>query len=107
MFELRIALSVDTFNPTFMKQILCEDPVIILHPSFKSNLLKYKTFSMKGEITQLNFRTYNEYLACFPYSVFSPKRLGVTVETVDDYYVIDPLTGSIYPMIIDSSSQNV
>lgn len=100
MFELRIALSVDTFNPTFMKQILCEHPVIILHPSFKSNLLKYKTFSMKGEIIQLNFRTYNEYLAYFPYSVFSPKRLGVTVETVDDYYVIDPLTGSIYPMFI-------
>lgn len=83
-----------------MKQLLCEHPVIILHPKFKCNLLKYKTYVMKGTITNLNYRTYNEYLSFFPYAVFSAKRLGVTQESLDDYFVLDTLTGTTYPMFI-------
>lgn len=83
-----------------MEQILCDKPVIILNPLFHKNLLLYKLYhTPKGDI-HLNRESYNKYLYEFPYNLFSPRRNNITLETMDDYYVIDGLTGNTFPMYI-------
>lgn len=83
-----------------MKQLLCEHPVIILNPSFRANLLRYKVYFLNGEIHHLNTRTYNEYLVFFPYVKFSWRLNGVTESNMDNFYVLNPYTSETYPMYL-------
>lgn len=83
-----------------MEQILCDKPVVILNPSFKNLLLRYKMYHTPSGDVRINFESYNKYLYEFPYNLFSPRRNNITIENLDDYYVIDHITGNIFPMYI-------
>ena len=83
-----------------MEQILCDHPVIILNPSFKNNLLKYKLYHTPSGDVYVNREHYNNYLYEFPFNLFSPRRNNITLESLDDFYVIDPHTGTTFPMYI-------
>lgn len=83
-----------------MKQIYCASPVIIRNSQLKYLITTYKTYhSPAGDVTISN--SISEYWKySFPEWQFSPYRCGVTPDNIDDYYVINPHTGEIFPMFI-------
>lgn len=83
-----------------MKQIYCASPVIIRNSQLKYLITTYKTYhSPAGDVTISN--SISEYWKySFPEWQFSPYRCGVTADNIDDYYVINPRTGEIFPMFI-------
>ena len=81
-------------------QIYCEHPVIIVNPELKRKLILYKTYQTPNGITTISKGEADYYAYSFPKYKYSPKRFGVTLETLDQFNVIDPLTGAIYPMYI-------
>lgn len=84
-----------------MKQILCETPVIIRNPRLQSLLYLCRSYhTPKGVVTLSDYEA-ALYAANFPKWRFSPKKLGVTHDTLGEYYVFDYETGACFPMFIE------
>ena len=92
---MRIALSIPT-----VKQIYCENPVIIRNSQLKYLLTTYKVYHTPAGDTTISSAVANYWKYSFPEWQFSPKRNNVTVENMDDCYVINPHTGETFPMYI-------
>lgn len=84
-----------------MKQILCEAPVIIRNPRLQSLLVHAGSYSTPRGVVTLSEFDRALYAANFPKWRFSPKKLGVSHETLGQYYVFDYETGVCWPMFIE------
>lgn len=80
-----------------MSQILCQIPTIIRHPYMQSLVSTYGNFKL-GKDNSREFIS-DELRALYNYSFpsrnFSPKKLGVTLENIDEFNVVNPSTGEL------------
>lgn len=84
-----------------MSTLYCDSPVIILNPNFRYLLLKYGVYCLGDSVVRsLDSSARSKYVFDFPYSIYSKYRTGVTVDTLDSYYIIDPYTSETFPMYI-------
>lgn len=80
---------------------LCENPQVIVNPNLQELIIKCACYSIpnRGIVDippcSLEIMKYD-----FPYGRFSKKTLNPTLETLDDFQIIDKQTGEIYPMFI-------
>ncbi|UCS96030.1 MAG: replication initiation protein [Microviridae sp.] len=83
--------------------ILCDKPVILQNHQLGYYLSIWKTYSISAEGGKIfKILTNSEaayYRYDFPAYKYSVKRLGVTLENIDDFEVISP-DGETYPMFI-------
>lgn len=93
--KLRIALS--DFLKSMNKKILCSSPVILRNPRLKFLISRYRNYTMNGHEVVLSL---DDVSRSFPEWIFSPRRLGVTVDDLDKYFIVDKHTGTIYPIFI-------
>lgn len=83
-----------------MKQIYCENPVIIRNAQLKYLLTTYKTYVTPNGETTISNSIAEYYKYSFPKWEFSPYRFGVTSDNIDDYYIVNKHTGETFPMFI-------
>ena len=76
-----------------MKQIYCENPVIIRNAQLKYLLTTYKTYVTPNGETTISNSIAEYYKYSFPKWEFSPYRFGVTSDNIDDYYIVNKHTG--------------
>lgn len=71
---------------------MCTNPYIIINPTWKRD---YHLFP----IVHMNGRDF--YLSVSPeYEIFGPRKNGVNVDNIDNYYCVNPVTGDMLPMYI-------
>lgn len=83
-----------------MKQIYCENPVIIRNAQLKYLLTTYKTYVTPNGETTISNSIAEYYKYSFPEWKFNPYRFGVTSDNIDDYYIVNKHTGETFPMFI-------
>lgn len=84
-----------------MVSLYCDSPVIILNPQLKQLVLRYGTYCLgDGNIVTLTHINRSTYSFDFPFRKFSKYQTGVTLLTIDDYYILDILTSATYPIYI-------
>lgn len=81
-------------------QIYCSKPTVILNPSAADLLPQYKTYHTPAGDQTISNTVADYWRYRFPKHLFSAKVRGVTVDNIDDYYIIDKHTGTMYPMYI-------
>ena len=80
---------------------LCEDPQIIVNPNLQELIIKCACYSVPNRgVVNISPRSLEIMKYDFPYGRFSKKTLRPTIETLDDFQIIDKQTGEIYPMFI-------
>ena len=87
------------FNVFVMKLIKCTNPTIICNPYLKDLLLTYRHYVMNGVEKHLTDNMAAAMYREFPYAMFSPAVLKLSVEDLDNYYIITP-DGEQYMMYI-------
>ena len=55
---------------------------------------------MNGRYYELTVSNVATWFVSFPYSLFAPKRLGITLADIDNYYIYNKETGETFPMYI-------
>ena len=83
-----------------MKQIYCENPVVIRNSNLKYLLTTYKTYHTPNQEITITNSIAEYYKYSFPEWHFNPYRFGVTSENIDDFYIINKHTGETFPMFI-------
>ena len=83
-----------------MKQIYCENPVVIRNSNLKYLLITYKTYHTPNQEITISNSIAEYYKYSFPEWNFNPYRFGVTSENIDDFYIINKHTGETFPMFI-------
>jgi len=83
-----------------MKQIYCENPVIIRNSQLKYLLTTYKTYHTPNQEITISNSIAEYYKYSFPERNFNPYRFGVTPDNIDDFYIINKHTGETFPMFI-------
>lgn len=83
-----------------MKNLLCENPAIILNHRLKDLVLSHRNYTLRGKLTTLTDAQCLLWFDEFPYGRFGVKNLGISVDDVDDCYVIDYFTGDLIPIYI-------
>lgn len=86
-----------------MKQIYCENPVIIRNSQLKYLLTTYKTYHTPNGDTTITNSIAEYFKYSFPEWKFNPYRFGVTPDNIDDYYIVNKHTGETSPMILNTS----
>lgn len=86
-------------------KMYCESPVILQNPQLKNLILRHKHYCINGEMHTVLSHKIHDWLIDFPYSNFSPKKLGVDIEKLDTYYVFNPVTSECFPMFISVPCQ--
>lgn len=81
-----------------MKNLLCKDPAIILNPRLKELVCRYKNYTIRGEYNELTSSSAAAYMYDFPYKTFGTKRLNITIDDIDNCYIIDKITGEMIPI---------
>lgn len=79
-------------------QLLCEHPVIIRNPELKNLLIKHRSYTFGSAIHTITWQQSQWYRYRFPEWLFSPRKTGVTLETIDNYQVLNVETGETFPM---------
>lgn len=79
-------------------QLLCEHPVIIRNPELKNLLIKHRSYTFGSAIHTITWQQSQWYKYRFPEWLFSPRKTGVTLETIDNYQVLNVETGEAFPM---------
>lgn len=82
------------------KQILCESPVIILHPYARDYIMKLKSYKLRDIIHHLTPSELDNYYIEFPYFKFSVKKLNITLDELDDQYIFNKSTGETFPLYL-------
>lgn len=83
------------FKPSYHgDEVLCLHPVIIVNPSLPALIYKYGNIVIDGHIRHLN-RV--ELIYHYGYSL-SPK--SVDYDSYKDYYVLDEMTGEVFPAFL-------
>lgn len=75
--------------------ILCEHPQILINPKFAWNARKFGSICLNGTIVRL-FR--HQYITYETIRKYYPRKVGVTVETLDNYFFINESTGETSPL---------
>ena len=83
-----------------MKLINCEHPTMICNPHLKDLILSNRCYVMNGRYYELTLSNVATWFVSFPYTLFAPKRLGITLADIDNYYVYNKETGELFPMYI-------
>lgn len=81
-------------------KIYCDNPVIILNPSFKDIVLKWRHYQIADSICTLSYASVSAWKLSFPYGNFSKYKTHVTLENIDSYYAFNPETSETIPMYI-------
>lgn len=81
-----------------MKNLLCENPAIILNHSLKWLVLTHGNYTIRGEYVELPESILYCWQVDFPYGVFGTKKLGITVDDIDNCYITDKVTGDLIPV---------
>ena len=80
---------------------LCENPQIIVNPNLQELIIKCACYSVPNRgLVDIPPRSLEIMKYDFPYGRFSKKTLKPTIETLDDFQIIDKQTGEIYPIFI-------
>lgn len=80
---------------------LCENPQIIVNPNLQELIIKCACYSLPDRgVVDIPPRSLEIMKYDFPYGRFSKKTLRPTIETLDDFQIIDKQTGEIYPIFI-------
>lgn len=80
--------------------MLCTSPVIIINPTLVTSLCKYNSYHTPSGDIHLNYSTRIKWSNGFPFALFSVRKNGITVDTIDEYYFFNSNTGSICPIYI-------
>lgn len=81
-----------------IKQVHCDNPRIIINPNTPQNLLRFKHYFMRG-VEFKNARYYRHHYD-FLYRDFSVKLNNITLDNMDDCYIVDDATGEIFPIYL-------
>lgn len=84
-----------------MKQVICESPVIIRNSHLKRLLLSNGCYHTPAGYVRISEAEKFVYYHNFPKHRFSPKKLGVTHDNLNEFFVFDDETGVVYPMFIE------
>lgn len=82
-----------------MKHIFCDSPVILRNPKLGQLLAKHRVYVTPNHVMEIPIDTAAHYYYNFPKYQYSPTRLGVTLDNIDDFYVLSE-DGEIFPMYI-------
>lgn len=78
-----------------MYQVNCEHPRIIINPLLGELLTRYKYYYINGKWNIWRGRNSDYYYSKVP---FCKEMTGVTLDNVDNFYVIDHKTGETFPI---------
>lgn len=81
-------------------QVICEDPVIIRNPRLKQLLYVNKSYHTPFQDVTYDDSDLVGLLSNFQPARFSPKRMKVTKDNINEYYVYNCDTGVFFPMFI-------
>lgn len=81
-----------------MKNLLCENPAIILNHSLKWLVLTHGNYTIRGEYVELPESILYRWHVDFPYGLFGTKKLGITLDDIDNCYITDKFTGDLIPI---------
>lgn len=81
-------------------ELLCTNPQIIKNPLLEELYYKSAVVFLNGEVYKIDRFKKQRSLMYFPYNLFSKDRCRVTVENIDNFYLVDSLTGECYPVFI-------
>lgn len=80
-------------------QLKCENPVIIYNPYLRYLVCKYLVVRL-GFTTECFRNMHHQLWNDFPWSVFNRVRPEVTLDNIDNYYVIDLSSGETFPVFM-------
>lgn len=80
------------------QQVICEHPRVILHPRIAELMCLYQHYFLLGREVRMH-RTF-VHMDDFDKRPFYPKKLGITLDNMDDCYFVDDSTGETYPMYL-------
>lgn len=78
-----------------MHTILCEKPVLIFNPRLKYLVNLHRRVCLDGNLIEFHKKVFSS----FPWKIFYQYRRGVTIDNVDNYYIIDD-DGQTYPVFM-------
>ena len=75
---------------------LCENPQIIVNPNLQELIIKCACYSVPNRgVVNIPPRSLEIMKYDFPFGRFSKKTLRPTIETLDDFQIIDRQTGEV------------
>ena len=84
-----------------MKQVICESPVIIRNSHLKRLLLANGSYHTPSGWVTISDSERFVYYHNFPKYRFSPKKMGVTHDNLNEFFIFSDDTGVVYPMFIE------
>lgn len=81
-----------------MKNLLCQNPAIILNPRLKELVCKHGNYTIRGEYTEYPESVMAAWCYDFPYKLFGTRKLGITLDDLDECYILDKTTGDLLPI---------
>lgn len=80
-----------------MNNIVCSDPRIIINPKLAELLTRHRDYVFRGVVKKY---TSVRHPYDFCYSPFSVKKNSISMEDVDNCYIIDKYTSECYPIYL-------
>lgn len=81
-----------------MKNLFCQNPTIILNPRLQELVCKHCNYTIRGEYTEYPPIVMAAWCYDFPYRFFGVRKLGITLDDLDDCYILDRSTGDLLPI---------
>lgn len=80
-------------------QLYCEHPVILVNHRLGYYLSIWRKYVTPNGVTEISTFEASYYRYHFPAYRYTPKRLGVTMDNIEEFNVVSP-DGEMYPMFI-------
>lgn len=80
-------------------QVVCENPRLIINPLLPELIAKHHVYYLRGRMYRDN-RVHCHYFA-FDYKKFSIKRNDITKADIPSSFVVDEVTGEMFPVYIE------